>query len=219
MAFNSPNSEWKLSAQRVNGGVVPWSPEAGKVLGTKAQIQFSAGSLSLNDVPATNVLIEGSIDNDRVTLTNPGADIARGTLTGNAQRNADGSWQVENLRMADIRLQSEKSLTDFFAPLRSVPSLQIGRPEVIDARLQGPDWAVTDLDLSLRNMTFSKDDWQTQEGKLSMNASEFIYGSLHLFDPIINAEFPQGVALRQFTSRWEGVWSERQETGNATGKR
>lgn len=107
MAFNSPNSEWKLSAQRVNGGVVPWSPEAGKVLGTKAQIQFSAGSLSLNDVPATNVLIEGSIDNDRVTLTNTGADIARGTLTGNAQRNADGSWQVENLRMADIRLQSE----------------------------------------------------------------------------------------------------------------
>ncbi len=205
MAFNSPNSEWKLSAQRVNGGVVPWSPEAGKVLGTKAQIQFSAGSLSLNDVPATNVLIEGSIDNDRVTLTNLGADIARGTLTGNAQRNADGSWQVENLRLADIRLQSEKSLTDFFAPLRSVPSLQIGRLEVIDARLQGPDWAVTDLDLSLRNMTFSKDDWQTQEGKLSMNASEFIYGSLHLFDPIINAEFsPQGVALRQFTSRWEG---------------
>ncbi len=54
-------------------------------------------------------------------------------------------------------------------------------------------------------MTFSKDDWQTQEGKLSMNASEFIYGSLHLFDPIINTEFsPQGVALRQFTSRWEG---------------
>lgn len=63
---------------------------------------------------------------------------------------------------------------------------------MIDARLQGPDWAVTDLDLSLRNMTFSKDDWQTQEGKLSMNASEFIYGSLHLFDPIINTEFSAG---------------------------
>ena len=38
-----------------------------------------------------------------------------------------------------------------------------------------------------------------------MNASEFIYGSLHLFDPILNAEFsPQGIALRQFSSRWEG---------------
>ena len=83
--------------------------------------------------------------------------------------------------------------------------MQICRLEVTDARLQGPDWAVTDLELSLRNLTLSKGDWQSQDGRLSMNASEFIYGSLHLFDPILNAEFsPQGVALRQFTSRWEG---------------
>ncbi|WP_370614853.1 AsmA family protein [Citrobacter portucalensis] len=205
MALNSPGSEWNLSAQRVNGGVIPWSPEAGKILGSKAQIQLSASSLTLNDVPTTNVLIEGSIDHDRVTLSNIGADVARGALTGVAQRNADGSWVVENLRLNDIRLQSDKSLADFFAPLSTIPSLQIGRLEVTDARLQGPDWAVTDLDLSLRNMTFSKDDWQTQEGKLSMNASEFIYGSLHFFDPIMNAEFsPQGIALRQFTTRWEG---------------
>lgn len=205
MALNSPGSEWNLSAQRVNGDVIPWSPEAGKILGSKAQIQLSASSLTLNDVPTTNVLIEGSIDHDRVTLSNIGADVARGALTGVAQRNADGSWVVENLRLNDIRLQSDKSLADFFAPLSTIPSLQIGRLEVTDARLQGPDWAVTDLDLSLRNMTFSKDDWQTQEGKLSMNASEFIYGSLHFFDPILNAEFsPQGIALRQFTTRWEG---------------
>jgi len=205
MALNSPGSEWTLSAQRVNGGVIPWSPEAGKILGSKAQIQLSASSLTLNDVPTTNVLIEGSIDHDRVTLSNIGADVARGALTGVAQRNADGSWVVENLRLNDIRLQSDKSLAEFFAPLSTIPSLQIGRLEVTDARLQGPDWAVTDLDLGLRNMTFSKNDWQTQEGKLSMNASEFIYGSLHFFDPILNAEFsPQGIALRQFTTRWEG---------------
>ena len=205
MAFNSPGSEWDLSAQRVNGGIIPWLPKAGKVLGSKAQIQLSAGSLTLNDVPAANVLIEGSIDNEQVTLSNIGADIARGALTGVAKRHADGSWMVENLRLNDIRLQSDKSLADFFAPLNTIPSLQINRLEVTDARLQGPDWAVTDLDLSLRNLTFSKDDWQTQEGKLSMNASEFIFGSLHLFDPILNAEFsPQGIALRQFTTRWEG---------------
>lgn len=205
MAFNSPGSKWDLSAQRVNGGVIPWLPEAGNVLGRKAQIQLSAGSLTLNDVPAANVLIEGSIDNEQVTLSNIGADIARGALTGVVKRLADGSWMVENLRLNDIRLQSDKSLAGFFAPLNTIPSLQINRPEVTDARLQGPDWAVTDLDLSLRNLTFSKDDWQTQEGKLSMNASEFIFGSLHLFDPILNAEFsPQGIALRQFTSRWEG---------------
>ncbi|EDY7509097.1 AsmA family protein [Salmonella enterica] len=205
MALNSPGSEWRLSAQRVNGGVMPWRPEAGRVLGNKAQIQLSAGSLTLNDVPATNVLIEGSIDHNQVMLNTVGADMARGALTGVARRNADGSWVVENLRLNDIRLQSDKSLSEFFAPLTTVPSLQIGRLEVTDSSLQGPDWAVTDLDLSLRNLTLRKEDWQSQEGKLSMNASEFIYGSLHLLDPILNAEFsPQGVALRQFTSRWEG---------------
>ncbi|WP_436857257.1 AsmA family protein [Citrobacter tructae] len=205
MALNSPGSEWDLSAQRVNGGVIPWSPEAGKVLGSKAQIQLSAASMTLNDVPASNVLIEGSIDNDQVILSTIGADIARGALTGVAKRSADGSWIVENLRLNDIRLQSDKTLAEFFSPLKTIPSLQIGRLEITDARLQGPDWAVTDLDLSLRNLTFSKDDWQTQEGKLSMNASEFIYGSLHLFDPILNTEFsPQGIAVRQFTTRWEG---------------
>ncbi|EGT0580281.1 TPA: AsmA family protein [Salmonella enterica] len=205
MALNSPGSEWRLSAQRVNGGVMPWRPEAGRVLGNKAQIQLSAGSLTLNDVPATNMLIEGSIDHNQVMLNTVGADMARGALTGVARRNADGSWVVENLRLNDIRLQSDKSLSEFFAPLTTVPSLQIGRLEVTDSSLQGPDWAVTDLDLSLRNLTLRKEDWQSQEGKLSMNASEFIYGSLHLLDPILNAEFsPQGVALRQFTTRWEG---------------
>ncbi|EDO5430138.1 AsmA family protein [Salmonella enterica] len=205
MALNSPGSEWRLSAQRVNGGVMPWRPEAGRVLGNKAQLQLSAGSLTLNDVHATNVLIEGSIDHDQVMLNTVGADMARGALTGVARRNADGSWVVENLRLNDIRLQSDKSLSEFFAPLTTVPSLQIGRLEVTDSSLQGPDWAVTDLDLSLRNLTLRKEDWQSQEGKLSMNASEFIYGSLHLLDPILNAEFsPQGVALRQFTTRWEG---------------
>ncbi|WP_318392122.1 AsmA family protein [Enterobacter sp.] len=205
MAFNSPATGWDLSAQRVTGGVSPWQPKAGNVLGSQAQIQVSAGSMTLNGVPVSNVLIQGSIDNNEVTLSTIGADMARGSLTGTARRTGNGGWIVDSLRLNDIRLQSDKSLSDFFAPLTTLPSLQIGRLEVTDARLQGPDWAITDLDLSVRALTLSKGDWQSEDGKLSMNASEFIYGSLHLFDPILNAEFsPQGIALRQFTSRWEG---------------
>lgn len=205
MALNSPETGWELSAQRVSGGVMPWAPEAGNVLGQKAHIQMSAGSLSLNGIPATNALIEGDINGSEVSLTTVGADMARGSLTGNARRNSDGSWLVDNLRLNDIRLQSDKSLLDFLAPLTTVPSLQIGRLDVTDASLQGPDWAVTDLDLNLRNLTLSAGGWQSTDGKISLNASEFIYGSLHLLDPILNAEFSeQGIALRQFTSRWEG---------------
>ena len=205
MAFNSPNTAWDLSAQKVTGGVRPWDPEAGNVLGKKANIQISAGSLTLNGVPASNVLIEGELTDKEVVLTTIGADMARGSLTGTARRDANGGWKVDNMRLNDIRLQSDKSMSDFLAPNTTLPSLQIGRLDVTDARLQGPDWAVTDLDLSLRNLTLSQGDWQSEDGRLSMNASEFIYGSLHLFDPILNAEFaPQGIALRQFTSRWEG---------------
>ncbi|HCD5422374.1 TPA: AsmA family protein [Klebsiella aerogenes] len=205
MAFNSPDSEWNLSAQRVTGGVMPWQPEAGDVLGRKAQIQMSAGSMNINGVEASNVLIQGAMDNGEVTLNTLGADIVRGTLTGNAKRRADGSWLVDNLRLNEIRLQSAKPLNEFLAPLTSVPSLQIGRLDVTDARLQGPGWAVTDLDLNLRNLTLSHNGWQSDDGTLSMNASEFIYGSLNFLDPIVNAEFsPQGIALRQFSSRWEG---------------
>ncbi|EPK0081524.1 TPA: AsmA family protein [Klebsiella aerogenes] len=205
MAFNSPDSEWNLSAQRVTGGVMPWQPEAGDVLGRKAQIQMSAGSMNINGIEASNVLIQEAMDNGEVTLNTLGADIARGTLTGNAKRRADGSWLVDNLRLNEIRLQSAKPLNEFLAPLTSVPSLQIGRLDVTDARLQGPGWAVTDLDLNLRNLTLSHNGWQSDDGTLSMNASEFIYGSLNFLDPIVNAEFsPQGIALRQFSSRWEG---------------
>ena len=205
MAFNSPNTDWDLSAQRVNGGLSPWLPQAGKILGTQANIQLSAGSMTLNGVPFSNVFIQGAIDKDQVTLSNIGADVARGALTGTARRNADGSWVVESLRISDVRLQSDKSLSDFFKPLTTIPSLALGRPEITDARLEGPGWAATDLDVSVRNLTIAKGDWQSEEGRLSMNASEFISGSLHFFDPIVNADFsPQGIALRQFTTRWEG---------------
>lgn len=204
MALNSPGSQWDLHAQRVNGGIAPWQPKSGKVLGTTADIQFSAGSVTLNGVPASNVLLQGAINDDRVTLSTVGADVARGSLTGTASRIADGSWKIGSLRLNDIRLQTEKSISDFLAPVVAVPALQIDSLEVTDARLEGKDWAITDLDLSLRNLTLANGGWQSDDGRLSLNASNFINGSVQLTDPIVNIDFtPQAAVLRQFTSRWE----------------
>ncbi|MDK1253390.1 AsmA family protein [Cronobacter dublinensis] len=205
MAFNSPQTGWDLSAQRVNGGISPWLPEAGKILGSKADIALSAGSLTLNGMPASNVLVQGEINNNEVTITNLGADIARGALTGNARRLANGGWVVDTLRLSDIRLQTDKTVSDFLKPLTTLPSLALGRIDVTDARLEGPGWAATDLDISLRNLTLANGSWQSDDGRVSMNASEVVYGSLHFLDPIVNADLSaQGVALRQFSSRWEG---------------
>ena len=78
---------------------------------------MSAGSLTLNGIPANNVLIQGQLNGKEVALNTIGADMARGSLTGSALRNADGGWVINTLRLNEIRLQSDKSLLDFFAPL------------------------------------------------------------------------------------------------------
>ncbi|HAH14443.1 MAG TPA: AsmA family protein, partial [Pantoea agglomerans] len=146
---------------------------------------------------------------------NIGADLARGSMTGNGERDAQGNWKINQLRLNDIRLQTTSSLKDFLHSLQVVPSIAITRLDMTDARLQGPDWAVTDLDLTLRNVNWQGDDWQSNDGSLALNASNFINGGFELNDPIVNLDFsPQGVALTQFSSRWangviraDGDWS------------
>lgn len=204
MAFISPNTGWDLNAQRINGSVTPWMPTAGHVLGTRAQFELSMGSLSLNGIPATRVLIQGRINNESIALTNLKADMARGTLDAAAQRDDRGVWRVEQLRFNNVRLQSAQRLAEFLAPLTTLNALHIAQMEVANARLQGPGWAVTDLNLSASDLTLNNGDWQSKNGKLSINASEAIVGSLHLFEPTMDAGLsPQGVALRKFTARWE----------------
>jgi hypothetical protein len=68
------------------------------------------------------VLIEGQLNGKEVVLNTIGADMARGSLTGSALRNADGSWIIDTMRLNEIRLQSDKTLTAFFAPLATILS-------------------------------------------------------------------------------------------------
>lgn len=201
--IENPHSTLPMTAQRVNGGLLPWKPLPNDVLGSDAQFQISAGTLTLDGVPGNNVLLQGSIKQRRLVLSNIGADLARGSMTGNAERDAQGNWKIDQLRLNDIRLQTHQSLSDFLNPLRAVPSVSINRLDMTDARLQGPDWAVTDLDLTLKNVTLRGDDWESDGGSLSMNAGNFINGGFELNDPIVNADLSaQGIALTQFSSRW-----------------
>ncbi|WP_300000701.1 AsmA family protein [uncultured Cedecea sp.] len=205
MNIEDNNAIWPVTLQRANGGIVPWQPEANNLLGKKANIEFSADAMTLKGIPASHVLLQGSVDNGNLVFSTMGADIARGSLTGNIRRSNDGVWTVSNLRLNDIRLQTDKPLTDFLAPLSEVASINIERLDVIGARLEGPAWAISDLDLSLQGTTLTKGNWNSEEGTLSANAREFIWNSVHLQDPIINADLnPQGLLLRQFSSRWEG---------------
>ncbi len=205
MAVQSPHGEWHLNGQNVSAGITPWKPENGFPLGLSARFELSARSLTLNGMPAENVLVRGNINNQQLTLDDLGADLSQGQLTGNARREQDGSWQVDNLRLSNVRMQTELSLEQFLKQVSRVPKITIHRFDLIDARMEGKSWAFSDLDLSLRDITFQQGDWSSEDGNLSFNASELVSGPIHLSDPIASMNFsPAGITIGQFSGRWEG---------------
>ncbi|QUY47053.1 AsmA family protein [Serratia plymuthica] len=205
MALQSSDETWQLNAQQVNAGITPWQPKAGHLLGENNQFQFSAGSMTLNGIPASQVLVQGELKQNQLKLNNFGADLAQGDLTGVASRAADGSWQVERLRLSGVRMQTPLTLAEFWQRFTALPPVTLKRFDLIDARLEGKEWAFNDLDLSLQNVTFQQGDWRSEDGSLNFNASDLINGGFHLIDPIMNMRLsPAGIAIQQFTSRWEG---------------
>jgi len=205
MALQSSDESWQINAQKVNAGITPWQPKAGHVLGENNQFQFSAGSMTLNGIPASQVLVQGELKQNQLLLSNFGADLAQGDLTGVASRATDGSWQVERLRLSGVRMQTPLTLEQFMQRFTQLPPITLKRFDLIDARLEGKEWAFNDLDLSLQNVGFKQGDWSSQDGSLNFNASDMINGGFHLIDPIMNMRLsPAGIAIQQFTTRWEG---------------
>jgi len=205
MALQSSDESWQINAQKVNAGITPWQPKAGHVLGENNQFQFSAGSMTLNGIPASQVLVQGELKQNQLLLSNFGADLAQGDLTGVASRATDGSWQVERLRLSGVRMQTPLTLEQFMQRFTQLPPITLKHFDLIDARLEGKEWAFNDLDLSLQNVSFKQGDWSSQDGSLNFNASDMINGGFHLIDPIMTMRLsPAGIAIQQFTTRWEG---------------
>lgn len=156
MALTGNTAGLDIQGQQINAGISPWQPKPNQLLGDKADFQLSAASLTVNGLPAENVLIQGNINNKNLTLSNFGGDLARGQLTGKATQAADGSWNIENLRLSNVRLQTSKPLSAFFDDFQTLPKVNIQRLDLIDARLQGTDWAFSDVDLSVQDLTLEK---------------------------------------------------------------
>lgn len=205
MALQSNDDSWQLDAQKVNAGINPWQPTAGHWLGDNNQFQLSAGSMVVNGIPASQVLIQGEIKQNQLILSNFGADLAQGDLTGVASRAADGSWLFERLRLSNVRLQVPMTLEQFWDRFTALPPITLKRFDLINARLEGNAWAANDLDLSIQNITFQQGDWSSQDGAINFTADDLVNSNFHLIDPIMDMQLsPAGIAISQFTTRWEG---------------
>lgn len=218
LQFND-GDDWQLTAQQVNAGITPWQAKTGDILGENTQFQLSAASMALNGVPASQVLVQGEVNQGKLFFNNFGAGVAQGELTGAAWRDTDGQWQVNSLRLSHVRFQSALTLAKFQERFRTLAPITVQRLDLIDARLEGIEWAINGLNLALKEVTFQNGNWRSQQGTLSVNASDVIYGGLHLIDPIISAQLsPKGIAIDEFSTRWQngllratGKWQQAEQ--------
>ncbi|SPW27998.1 AsmA family [Edwardsiella tarda] len=214
MRLDWPQSDWPLQATGVDGGIVPLQSGSPHVA-----FQFSAATLHIGEIPAQNVLIQGEYRDRQLWLTNLGADLANGQMTAQAQRLADGAWNIESIRLSQIHWQSPQTLRPFLQTLKRLPPLTLQRLELLGANLEGNGWALSGLDASLSHVSLTRGDWHSRQGTLAFNARDIVLGGIHLSEPLFDADLtPQGISVRQFSTRWDnallrtsGSW--RRDTG------
>jgi len=86
----------------------------------------------------------------------------------------------------------------------ALPALTLKHVDLIDARLEGKEWAFNNVDLSLQNISFRHGDWHSQDGSLNFNASDMIIGDFHLIDPIMTLRLSSAsIEIQQFITRSE----------------
>ncbi len=192
-------------ASGVTATFAPWLPISGKPLGANTRLQSRAASLTIQGMTAQNVLAQGTLSDRGITLTTINAKAAGGNISGALQRYPDGRWRINEMLLEALRLQTDKELRELLTPLIDGQPVMVDAMTVTNARLEGKDWAVTDLNLKLDDITFGNGGWQSENGQLSAHASEAVISNSHIITPELSASFsPEGIALRQATARWEG---------------
>lgn len=196
--------QWQIAGQQVNAGFKPWQPQIGHPLGENSQFQLSANSLNINGIPAERIFVQGEIQNKVLTLSNFGASVAKGEMTGSASRSDDGSWKINQLQLSNIGLQTTQTVDEVWQKLIQLPLLTITHFDLINARLEGHNWLLSDLDLTLKNIKLNQGNWQSDNGELTLNAADIIRGDMHLVDPVMTLALSTNkVTINQFSTRWQ----------------
>ncbi|WP_347253867.1 AsmA family protein [Leminorella grimontii] len=215
--------EIALKGEGVNGGFLPWRLTSGLIPTDNAHFEFSASKLWLNELETANVLIQGDVRDNQLLLTNVGADLAGGLLTGSAKRAPDGRWTIDYFRLSDVKYQSHQALPALLTQIDNYVdgvSLTLNRADLINTNIQGDGWALSDFSLSLKDLRREGGLWQADAGSALFNAYDIVLGDQHLVNPVLNLELEgDTLKIKQFSSRWQdglvratGAWSRKDHT-------
>ncbi|MDR0806434.1 MAG: AsmA family protein [Enterobacteriaceae bacterium] len=217
MTLEVTTPEITLQGKRVNGGVIPWELSANPLPASNNHFEFSADKLTINGIETHKALIQGDVNNQQIIFNNIGADLANGLLTGGGKRDADGKWTINNLRLSDVKYQSSLAFGAWLQQIQQLTSqsdITLNQLDLLNANIQGQDWALSDFSLSVKDLLLIKGDWRAKSGSVLINANDVIYNDQHLLNPVLNLVLEDdSVKIKQFSSRWQdglvrasGVW-------------
>ena len=186
-----PDISNSYQANETTAEITPWKPSQSQMLGNNYSFHIGIGQLMLGQQHLANISARGSVTPQKLMLDNVNGDAERGTFSGSAIHEAD-RWQIRQLNLQNTRFQTSKSLPELLAPLEQ-HDIQPGQVSVSHATIVGPDWAVTDLNLQLNNPQIPDSTLLVGGGKLSLQASDFVWGTQEFTQPQVTMEQTSGV--------------------------
>ncbi|MGL5758083.1 AsmA family protein, partial [Plesiomonas sp.] len=204
MAISSRVADIPLTAHPVNGGITPFNPDQQSFLGDNARFELSSPQFDLGELTLNNLFLQGRWQQGKLSIDDFGADTLQGQITAAAERSTQGTWKINALRLTRLRLQDNRLPGLLSRYWQILPPLTLQRADIVGARVEGNDWSVNDLDLSLNNLQIGQGTWSSHDGQLSMNALDLVRGDLHLREPALRLSFtPDGITIDDFSTRFE----------------
>ncbi|WP_193757115.1 AsmA family protein [Xenorhabdus sp. KK7.4] len=177
--LTTPNSH--IQGKNIVGGITPWSPDKNTPFGS-GQYQFSANNININGLSFDKVVMQGSYQNNNLVINSFGAEFLQGLISGNGQQLADGSWNLENILINDIRWQSPMTLAALTEKTRHLPAIHIKDLNLTNAKLQGKDWSADYLNTSIKGLGLVNGQWQAEDGLIDFNAMNMAFNEAQFKD-------------------------------------
>ncbi len=171
----------QIQGKNIVGGITPWSPDQNTPFGS-GQYQFSANNININGLSFDKVVMQGRYQNNNLVINSFGAEFLQGLVSGNGQQLADGSWNLDNILINDIRWQSPMTLAALTEKTRHLPAIHIKDLNLTNAKLQGKDWSADYLNTSIKGLGLVNGQWQAEDGLIDFNAMNMTFNEAQFKD-------------------------------------
>lgn len=207
-----------LSATRIDATITPWHPTKAAAFGQQFNFQFSAQQVQVGRHSFDQLSASGYKNSQQLQLTHFSGNAARGTFTGQLERNALGQWSIPQLQLDNIRFQTAKSPAELLQPLLT-QQVSIGQLSIFHTSILGPDWAINNLTATGQQLYFGGQNDDAVKGALTLKADSIVSGVEQVDQPQVTLTADdQGIRLDAFSADWakgsvaaQGTWSRQSQ--------